>query len=257
MLSMGTRSKDFVVAPFYYQAVTAPHYARDDFDVVFVEFNTNSSGFSSITTSDLRGVDSTELGVSLEKNHYVNGQVFSFGLSPKLQTLKTYKQTTTPAAFDVEEYDHTQGSKSAFNVDLGVVWRDSNFGAGIKVKDLLKQKIDTENNLDRYTLDPQVTISGAFVSDSFSAAVDADLTEQEHFSTADDNTQFVRFGVESHILGWAQLRGGYEFDMAGSLDDAVTAGIEVNPFDIMRLDLTGSYAGDHQFGAAASLEFTF
>lgn len=256
--SQNTRVTDVIVAPFYHPAMTHAHYIREDVDVLSVEFNTNSSELNTIPTYDMRSIDYTELGVSVEKTQSIGDQMFSFGVSPKLQTLKTYKQSVAPVAPNIEEDDdQSERSKSAFNVDLGVIWRDEHFGAGIRVTDLLKQKIDGENKADSYSLAPQITITGSYVSDYFSAAVDADLTEQEHFSTADDNTQFVRFGVQSRVLGWAQLRGGYEVNMAGSLSDAVTAGIEVTPFDIMSFDLTGSYAGEHQFGATANLEFTF
>jgi hypothetical protein len=232
-------------------------------DVTMGDYSTGSSDAETLqnrldsATVDLIAFGYSEVGISFAKMHSIGGQVFSFGVSPKVQTLKTYKQTVTVEEFEVDDYDQSEESKNAFNLDLGAVWLKDNYRAGIVIKDLFKQEIQTYDKLDSYTLEPQVTISGGFVSEYFSAAVDADLTEQERFSTDDDNTQFLRFGIEGNAWGWAQLRGGYEVDMAGTLDNSVTAGIGLSPFNVVSLDVAGSYAGDNQFGAAANLEFTF
>ncbi|MHC5792011.1 hypothetical protein ACYT6H_10485, partial [Streptococcus pyogenes] len=77
-------------------------------------------------------------------------------------------------------------------------------------------------------------------------------TTQKRFKELDDDTQFVRIGIEGDAWGWAQLRAGYEIDLENNLDNSVTGGIGISPFDVVSLDLAGSYAGDNQFGAAAN-----
>ncbi|CSB39989.1 TraF protein [Vibrio cholerae] len=67
----------------------------------------------------------------------------------------------------------------------------------------------------------------------------------------------MRFGVEGNAWGWAQLRAGYEVDLQNSLDNSVSVGLGVSPWDVVSLDLAGSYAGDNQFGLSANLAFTF
>ena len=52
-----------------------------------------------------------------------------------------------------------------------------------------------------------------------------------------------------------QLRAGYEMDLEDTLDDSLTAGIGISPFDVVSLDLAGSYAGENQFGASLNLAF--
>jgi hypothetical protein len=209
------------------------------------------------TQVDLLAFTYIETGLSFAKLVSLNHQNIAFGISPKIQRLATYKQVVTVEDFDIEDYDQSKTTKNAFNLDLGAVWLYDHIRAGVAVKDLFKKEIDTYDNLDSYTLSPQVTVSGGYVTDYFTAAIDVDLTKQERFSTSEDDTQFIRLGLEGNAWGWAQLRAGYEIDSAGSLDNNITAGIGISPYDVVSLDITGSYAGENQYGAAASLEFTF
>jgi hypothetical protein len=108
-------------------------------------------------------------------------------------------------------------------------------------------------------------VAGAYVSRFFTASVDLDLTKQTRFEglnidgLADDfdDTQFIRFGVEGNAWDWLQLRAGYEVDMLSNMDNAVTAGLGISPFDVVNIDIAGSYSGDNQFGGSLSLAFTF
>jgi hypothetical protein len=81
-----------------------------------------------------------------------------------------------------------------------------------------------------------------------------------HFKTGqnqDDDTQFLRFGVEGNAWGWAQLRAGYEMDLQDTLDNSITAGIGISPFDLISIDVAGAYTGENQMGASVDLAFTF
>lgn len=209
------------------------------------------------TTVDLIAFGYTEIGVALAKQFTINNQLYSFGITPKVQQLTTYKQSPTVEDFDVENYDESETSKDAFNLDLGAVWLKDNYRAGVVVKDLFKQEIETSDGADSYTLEPQVTVSAGYIMDYFTAAIDVDLTEQERFSTSEDNTQFVRLGIEGNAWGWAQLRAGYEIDTVGTLDNSMTAGIGISPGDMVSLDIAGSYAGENQFGGSVNLALTF
>jgi len=89
------------------------------------------------------------------------------------------------------------------------------------------------------------------------ATVDWDLTTQKRFAGLDDDTQFLRFGIEGNAWGWAQLRAGYEVDLEDTLDNSITAGLGISPGDLVSLDFAGNYAGDNQFGLSGNLAFTF
>ncbi|MCK6263871.1 conjugal transfer protein TraF [Vibrio sp. ZSDE26] len=212
------------------------------------------------STVDMVAFGYSEFGVALAKRFSFAGQDISLGVTPKFQDMTTYKQVLSVEDFDISDYDQSETSKSSFNLDLGAVWFYNQFRAGIAVKDLFSQTIDTVvavNGATQYKLDTQVTVSGAYTMDYFIATMDWDLTDQSRFSGYDDDTQFLRFGVEGNAFGWAQLRAGYQMDLEDTLDDSLTAGIGISPGDLVSLDFAGNYAGDNQYGLSANLAFTF
>ncbi|MEG3753605.1 conjugal transfer protein TraF [Psychromonas arctica] len=204
-----------------------------------------------------------EAGLTFAQQYTIAGQQFSFGITPKYQQMRTYAQIVTVEDFDLDDYDESETSESAFNFDLGAVWYVDNFRTAIAVKDLIDQEIDVIDTSGAingsYHLDTQVTVAVAYSADYFVAAIDADLTKQKRFEGigTDDDTQFIRFGVEGNAWGWAQLRAGYEIDLEETLDNSITAGIGFSPFDLVSLDIAGSYAGENQAGVSANLALTF
>ncbi len=208
---------------------------------------------------DMLAFNYIELGLSLAKEFTIAEEKLSFGITPKYQKMATYAQRVTVADFDITDYDESEITKNAFNLDLGAIWYRDDFRLGLAVKDLFSQEIEAQDNAlsDTYKLDTQVTLGLAYASEYVTAAIDAELTKQTRFQGLDDDTQFVRFGVEGNAWGWAQLRAGYEMDLQNTLDNSITAGVGISPFDVVSLDIAGSYAGDNQFGASANLAFTF
>jgi len=208
---------------------------------------------------DMLAFDYIELGLSLAKKFTILEEKVSFGITPKYQKMATYARRVAVADFDLDDYDESENTENTFNLDLGAVWYKDNFRAGLVFKDLLSQEIEAKSNEvnDIYKLNTQVTIGLAYASEYFTAALDADLTKQTRFQDLDDDTQFVRVGIEGDAWGWAQLRAGYEMDLEETLANSITAGIGISPFDVVSLDIAGSYAGDNQFGTSANLAFTF
>ncbi|HDM8046953.1 conjugal transfer protein TraF [Vibrio fluvialis] len=199
----------------------------------------------------------SEYGVAVAKLFTLQGQQIAIGITPKIQELRTYKEVVTVKDFDLSDYDQSKTSKNAFNLDIGAVWLIDNFRAGIAAKDLISQEIKTYDDQSSYTLDPQVTVSGGYVTDFLALAIDWDLTKQKRFKGVDDDTQFLRFGVEGNAWGWAQLRAGYEIDLESALDNSITAGLGISPGDLVSVDLAANYAGNYQYGLSANLAFTF
>ncbi|MCG6368784.1 conjugal transfer protein TraF [Vibrio fluvialis] len=199
----------------------------------------------------------SEYGVAVAKLFTLQGQQIAIGITPKIQELRTYKEVVTVQDFDLSDYDQSKTSKNAFNLDIGAVWLIDNFRAGIAAKDMISQEIKTYDDQSSYTLDPQVTVSGGYVTDFLALAIDWDLTKQKRFKGVDDDTQFLRFGVEGNAWGWAQLRAGYEIDLESTLDNSITAGLGISPGDLVSVDLAANYAGNYQYGLSANLAFTF
>ncbi|WP_114732686.1 conjugal transfer protein TraF [Vibrio cholerae] len=206
---------------------------------------------------DLTAFGYTEVGLAVGKQVVLGGQTIALGVTPKVQQLRTYQDNASVKSFDLDDYDKSEVKDNAFNLDMGAVWLIDQYRVGIVAKDLFAKDIQTQNRNNTYKLDTQIVVSGSYVSDFFIAAVDLDLTKQRRFNGDNDDTQFMRFGVEGNAWGWAQLRAGYEVDLQNSLDNSVSVGLGVSPWDVVSLDLAGSYAGDNQFGLSANLAFTF
>jgi len=212
---------------------------------------------------DMLAFGYVEFGLALAKEFTLAGEKVSFGVTPKFQRLTTYAYSSSVDDFDIEDYDESEISEDAFNFDLGAMWYKDNFRVGIAAKDLISQEIDVADTTgvsassDSYKLDTQVTVAVAYSADYFTAAIDADLTKQTRFQNVEDDTQYVRFGIEGDAWGWAQLRAGYEIDLEDTVDDTITAGIGISPYDVVSLDISGSYTGENQLGAAVNLAFTF
>ncbi|HEJ2457490.1 TPA: conjugal transfer protein TraF [Vibrio cholerae] len=206
---------------------------------------------------DLTAFGYTEVGLAVGKQVVLGGQTVALGVTPKVQQLRTYQDNASVKSFDLDDYDKSEVKDNAFNLDMGAVWLIDQYRVGIVAKDLFAKDIQTQNRNNTYKLDTQIAVSGSYVSDFFIAAVDLDLTKQRRFNGDNDDTQFMRFGLEGNAWGWAQLRAGYEVDLQNSLDNSVSVGLGVSPWDVVSLDLAGSYAGDNQFGLSANLAFTF
>ncbi|EGR2117672.1 type IX secretion system membrane protein PorP/SprF [Vibrio cholerae] len=206
---------------------------------------------------DLTAFGYTEVGLAVGKQVVLGGHTVALGVTPKVQQLRTYQDNASVKSFDLDDYDKSEVKDNAFNLDMGAVWLIDQYRVGIVAKDLFAKDIQTQNRNNTYKLDTQIAVSGSYVSDFFIAAVDLDLTKQRRFNGDNDDTQFMRFGVEGNVWGWAQLRAGYEIDLQNSLDNSVSVGLGVSPWDVVSFDLAGSYAGDNQFGLSANLAFTF
>lgn len=150
---------------------------------------------------DLTAFANIEFGLAIAKRFSISGQDIAIGLSPKIQQLHTYQDSASVEDFDIDDYDESEEKKSTFNMDLGAVWMINDFRVGVAAKDLFSQSIDTQDGTDTYKLDTQVTVSAAYVTPFFTAALDADVTKKKRFLGDDDDTQYVRFGIEGNAWG--------------------------------------------------------
>ena len=142
---------------------------------------------------DLLATGYREFGVAVAKRFYIIGQDVSIGVTPKFQDITTYQQTLSVEEFDIDNYDQTEVSKTALNMDFGLLWFYQNFRVGLAAKDLFPQKLDTYDRSHQYQLDTQVTVSGAVEMNYFITTIDLDLTEQTRYTNIEDDTQFLRF----------------------------------------------------------------
>ncbi|MEI2564517.1 conjugal transfer protein TraF [Vibrio metoecus] len=206
---------------------------------------------------DLTAFGYTEVGIAIAKQVVLAGQTVALGVTPKVQQLRTYQQNVSVKSFELDNYDQSEVKDNSFNLDMGAVWLLDQYRLGVVAKDLFAKDIQTMNKNNTYKLDTQVTVSASYVSNFFVAAIDLDVTKQRRFNGDNDDTQFMRFGIEGNAWHWAQLRAGYEVDLQNSLANSVSVGLGISPGDFVNLDFAGSYAGDNQFGLSANIAFTF
>ena len=146
---------------------------------------------------NLAAFGNVEYGIALSRAYTIGEQQFAFGITPKYQQLKTYTQRTTLDDFDIEDYDKSEVSKNTFNMDLGVAWYHNAFRAGLSLKDVFEQDIETKLGNYTYELTPQATVGIGYVGNYVALSLDADLTKQKRFKELDDDTQFIRVGIYS------------------------------------------------------------
>ncbi len=205
----------------------------------------------------LAGVVVGEVGIALSKQFNILGQNISLGVSPKAQQYISYANYQTLSDFSITSFNKNQLSSSGTNFDVGALWTAGPFRLGVAVKDLISRDIETSEDSLTYEIRPKMTVGGAFVTPYFVASVDADLTEEPRFTGIDDDTQYIRIGVEGNAWGWGQLRLGYAVDLLNNVESTVSAGVGFSPYDTVSLDIGATYASTEDMGASMNLAFTF
>lgn len=232
-------------------------------DITLIENATSQADLDGLQSSaNIVGAAITEVGIALGKTFAIGDRDWSFGVSPKMQKVETYNYQASYANYDEDDFDAARYSNedTNFNMDLGVSTKfGENWTFGLAVKDAISKDYDTvtiDGVQHTYKVSPQATAGIAYNTRLFTAAFDLDLNEREHFAMGDER-QFARLGAEFNAWDWAQLRVGYRHSMTGNLQDAITAGIGLSPFDLINIDLGAFYADENEAGATMNLSLTF
>ena len=219
------------------------------------------------------GVAITEIGVSLAKRFEFANFALSLGVTPKYQRVDTYNYAVNANNFDADNFDDDQfrDEDGGFNVDVGVAIEPGIPGltVGLMTRNLKRQSFSTVGTAGAafdYEITPQATLGVAWQLGSLTLAADVDALPLERFDNDDllaagqsfvDDVQLIRFGAEVDVLGWLQVRGGYEHDLEDTLNGAISAGLGISPFQSIRLDIAGTYVEGSSYGAVAQLSLTF
>ncbi|MEA5230151.1 conjugal transfer protein TraF [Vibrio parahaemolyticus] len=210
------------------------------------------------STMVLAGSGILDVGVSFARELKLKGHSVTIGISPKYQELRTYSISKELGDFDLDNYEDSEKKDARFNVDVGATWMLGNkWRFGVAAKNLIPYSIDTIDRIFTYSISPEVTLGAAYIRDSYSVALDADVTKLERFNIESDDTQMIRAGVEFDAWSIAQIRFGYESDLKSNLDDSISAGIGLNVFDKGLFDVAAQYAGENQAGVSANMTYKF
>ncbi|EJG0332064.1 conjugal transfer protein TraF, partial [Vibrio parahaemolyticus] len=225
------------------------------------------------STATVAGIAVVEFGAALAKEYKLENSVIYYGLTPKIQQVKTINYVADINNFEFDDMtdDQYQNSETSFNLDAGVAYTMNNgLSLGLVGRNLISQSYDTVE-LDgvkaSYSINPVFVASASYNYSWFTVGADIELNETERFEdmsgfmnsidSSSDNTQLAGIGIELNAWDWAQLRAGYQTDIANNLDDQFTAGIGLSPFGTVRIDLAGSYAGENQLGVSLQTSMTF
>ena len=217
-----------------------------------------------------------EAGVAFAGYTNFLGQNITIGVTPKIQSYLTYTYVEAVNNFDFKDFDKNKTSDNSFNVDVGAVWFYGPWRFAAAGKNLIKNEIETakvdvvfkdsknpgtnfgsKSYQYNYELTPTYTAGVAFMTNYFILTADMDLNEQERFIGLDDNVQMFRAGAEIDLLYQIQLRGGYKKDLAGTYDDASTAGIGFSPLNMFHLDLAAIYSVDSTYGVSVNMAYEY
>lgn len=220
------------------------------------------------------GVNITEIGLALAKKFAVSGGNLYVGVTPKYQKVKTINYIVSIDDYEFDDWndDKYKNDDASVNVDFGLGYEFAeDFMIGASVTNLIDQEYKTINLKGvsaTYELAPVYTVSASYSHSFFTVGIDADLNETDHYSQItgtqnsigsfqDDNTQFVAVGTELNAFDWVQIRGGYQHDLSGNVDGQYTAGLGFSPFGTLHLDVSATYAGENELGAAVQTYLTF
>lgn len=266
-----------VAIPTKYLSVNLFSRAYADLLVIADIENTDLDATTIINQQGLKskgitmGVSVVETGVALASSFDIDYGKLLVGFTPKYQSVQAVNYIVDINNYKFDDWDNEkyESKESKFNVDLGVAFdTEKGYTIGLAAKNLLSNTYRTKtiNNVTgEYKINPVYTLGASYNHKFFTLAADIDLNETEKFTSVtgtsnplkEDNTQFAGIGAEFNAWDWAQLRVGYKHDIAGTLEDEVTAGIGISPFDVVHIDLAASYAGENQFGGAIQTYFTF
>jgi len=221
------------------------------------------------------GTSIVEVGVAIAKSFELETGTLYVGFTPKYQNITTINYAVSIDNYDFDDLDDDryQNDDGNINVDIGVAYdMGEGFVFGFVAKNLIEQSYDTvlsdANIQATYVMNPVYTVSASFNHSLFTIGIDVDLNETERYEdftglntgdaqSAKDNIQMAGIGAEFNAWDWAQLRLGYQSDIANTLEDQFTAGIGFSPFGVLHIDLAAMYSGDEQFGASLQTALTF
>lgn len=221
------------------------------------------------------GVAVTELGVSFAHQFEVSGMPLSVGVTPKFQRVDTINYAVSIDSYESSDLNDEsfRSDDGGFNFDIGAALETSNgFVFGLVARDLVAAEYESQDSplgpgdSFVYEIGPSATAGAAWGNDWVTLAADLDLIGRKGIEESgtllaanglEDDLQFWSLGAEFDVAHWVQLRAGYRGEVNGNMDDAITGGFGLSPFDVFHVEVAGMYIDENSLGAVVQLSFTF
>ncbi|MBM3986822.1 MAG: hypothetical protein FJ294_02555, partial [Planctomycetes bacterium] len=218
------------------------------------------------------GLATTEVGFSMAREFDFSGKKLAIGVTPKYQRVDSINyginiDSYDDDNFDADEYMQDDGN---FNLDVGASFEPGGgFLFGLMLRNALSYEYDSVVTLGEsftYKVGPVATAGVSWTNDWFTLAADVDLNARERVDEGaagigglgiSDDTQMWHVGGEFDLAHWFQLRAGYRGDFENTLEDALTAGFGLSPWDVFHIEVAGIYVDEDSLGVVAQLSFTF
>ncbi len=216
----------------------------------------------------LRGVQTTEVGVSLAGNVELMGLKLSLGVTPKVVSVESLVLSESAATLNTgasslvdENLVVDLGSFTTLDAGLMVGLTD-NIRLGVVARNLISDGFTDSSNTAlgpvAINFDTQLRAGVAYNGDTVTIGADLDLTENDPVinTFGAQKTRMLSVGAELDILEIAQLRVGLQKNLAsGANSDALlTAGVGLS-FGV-HIDIA-AIAGNDTFGAYLQTGFRF
>lgn len=223
----------------------------------------------------------TDIGLTLSRSFKIADHDIAIGITPKLQTIKTFNYVETVENEDLEdegiesgekeiEFADTEQDFSAFNLDIGAAYQfggTKQWQVGVVAKNLLSKTYKAESNANPTTgekttanidINTQFRAGISHTTDWTVVALDLDLIENDPvaFEAA---TQYASIGAELDLLDLFQLRAGYRTNLSASDASVASIGLGFSPFGA-HLDIAAMAnpaAPEKEVGVAMELGFNF
>jgi len=214
----------------------------------------------------------TEIGLTLSREFSIAGENIAIGITPKLQTIKTFNfvASVEDEEIDSDDVKDTEQDFSAFNIDVGAAYQfgqDKQWQAGLVAKNLLSKEYETKSNAygpvgntqvakTKVSLDTQFRAGVSHTTEWTVVAIDLDLMENDPVAF-ESATQYASIGAEFDLFDTLQLRAGYRTNLSASDSSIASLGFGLSPFGV-HFDLAVmANPSDPKKEAGAAMEFGF
>lgn len=216
----------------------------------------------------------SEIGLTLSREFAIAGKNIAIGITPKLQTIKTFNYVASVEDEDIESEDieATEQDFSSFNLDAGAAYQfgsSNQWQVGLVAKNLLSKEYESESNAygptgseqiskTKISLDTQFRGGISHTTDWTVVAIDVDLMENDPVAF-ENPTQYASIGAELDLFDTLQLRAGYRTNLSVSDAAMASVGLGFSPFGV-HLDIAAMANPsdpEKEVGAAVELGFYF